>query len=376
MPWNLLKNPSGPKQSGRQSSSRQGAASSLQRLIRLVAEELGVHAFIHRATADHGIVEEARALTRTFLQGQEMSGQCRELCDRFVVEEGLLRARLWAVVSLFVGPVGTAQGPYDILGVEPWADQETIKRAFRKLSLQWHPDLNHEHPEAVTRFQQIKVAYDMVSEPEHQAGLTPLSSARVWHEDGPREVPLLSTWSRIRLLMPLGGVVVLLILVVGFADLLTPRSWPQSVARVTGTRPQNPLTNASLSVAVAVAPKFDELGEVHLYVHSIVSQPEAAEVNATSPRAVAAEPVPEPSEVAVARAVDAPAPQIRELESVPEADILLQSESARDVVVIVAARPVKSAPGRTVTPGEKLADRGGSQLPTAHPERLAPSHNP
>jgi hypothetical protein len=244
----------------------------------------------------------------------------------------------------------------------------------------------------LTRFQQIKAAYDMVSEPEHQAGLTPSSSAGVWQEDGLREAPSPSAWKRMRLLMPLGGVVVLLILAVGFADLLAPRSRPKNVARGTATGAQSPPTNASLPGAVAVAPRFDESGDVPLYIHPIVSKPEAAEVNATPPRVVAAEPVPkpvpEPSEVAVARAADASAPQIEELESVPEAIILLQSESvrdvevtvaaqpARDVEVIAAARPVKPAPAQTVTPVEKLADPARSQSPTAHPQRLAPSHSP
>lgn len=42
--------------------------------------------------------------------------------------------------------------PYQILGVEPGADQATIKRTYRKLSLSKHPDKNPDDPLAVQEF--------------------------------------------------------------------------------------------------------------------------------------------------------------------------------------------------------------------------------
>ena len=53
---------------------------------------------------------------------------------------------------------------YEVLGVERGADDAAIKRAFRKLAQQWHPDVNTE-PEAQERFKEINEAYQVLSDP-------------------------------------------------------------------------------------------------------------------------------------------------------------------------------------------------------------------
>lgn len=203
----------------------------MQRLIRLVSEEGGVHAFIHRATADQGVVEEARVLTRMLLGGQDIPESCRQLCQRLGVGESLLRARLWAVASLFPDQHSATSSPYEILGVEPWSEQDAIKRAFRALCLKWHPDHNQDDPEAVTRFRQIKAAYDMVNDSAAAQGWGPPAGVNVWEEPGPCEEK--RTWPRLRRLAPLALVVGLLVLAVGFVDLLVHYPRPKSVSRET-----------------------------------------------------------------------------------------------------------------------------------------------
>jgi DnaJ-class molecular chaperone len=59
--------------------------------------------------------------------------------------------------------------PYDILGVRRGDSEETIRRAYRKLAKQHHPDLNPGKPEAADRFKEINAANDLLSDPEKRA---------------------------------------------------------------------------------------------------------------------------------------------------------------------------------------------------------------
>ena len=54
------------------------------------------------------------------------------------------------------------QNYYDILELEKGADLSEIKRAYRRLSLLYHPDKN-KTPEATEKFQQISEAYHVLS---------------------------------------------------------------------------------------------------------------------------------------------------------------------------------------------------------------------
>ena len=56
--------------------------------------------------------------------------------------------------------------PYQVLGVSPDASDEEIKRAYRKLAKQYHPDLNPGDEAAAKKMQQINAAYDQIKNPE------------------------------------------------------------------------------------------------------------------------------------------------------------------------------------------------------------------
>ncbi|RAJ99941.1 curved DNA-binding protein [Larkinella arboricola] len=55
---------------------------------------------------------------------------------------------------------------YQVLGLNKGASTEDIKKAYRKLARQYHPDLNPNDQEANTRFQQINEANEVLSDPE------------------------------------------------------------------------------------------------------------------------------------------------------------------------------------------------------------------
>ncbi len=58
---------------------------------------------------------------------------------------------------------------YEILGVDRGASQDEIKKAFRRLARETHPDANPGDPEAEHRFRAIAEAYEVLSDPQKRA---------------------------------------------------------------------------------------------------------------------------------------------------------------------------------------------------------------
>jgi DnaJ-class molecular chaperone len=57
-----------------------------------------------------------------------------------------------------------AENYYNILGVEEKASKDEIKKAYRSLSMKFHPDKNQGNQECVSKFQQISAAYETLGD--------------------------------------------------------------------------------------------------------------------------------------------------------------------------------------------------------------------
>ena len=52
---------------------------------------------------------------------------------------------------------------YDILGLNEGAKEEDIKKAYRKMSKKYHPDLNPNNKEAEENFKKVVQAYEILT---------------------------------------------------------------------------------------------------------------------------------------------------------------------------------------------------------------------
>src|SRR3990167_7941000 len=58
---------------------------------------------------------------------------------------------------------------YDVLGVERGADEKTLKSAYRKLAMKFHPDQNPGDSAAEEKFKEVGEAYSILSDAQKRA---------------------------------------------------------------------------------------------------------------------------------------------------------------------------------------------------------------
>jgi molecular chaperone DnaJ len=67
--------------------------------------------------------------------------------------------------------------PYEVLGVDRDASPDDIKKAYRRLALQYHPDRNPGDRDAEERFKDISIAYEVLNNPEKRSNFDRFGTA-------------------------------------------------------------------------------------------------------------------------------------------------------------------------------------------------------
>src|SRR5471030_417564 len=63
----------------------------------------------------------------------------------------------------------TPRDPYEVLGIERGASEGQIKKAFRALARELHPDVNSHDPDAEEKFKEAAEAYEVLSDTDRRA---------------------------------------------------------------------------------------------------------------------------------------------------------------------------------------------------------------
>lgn len=67
------------------------------------------------------------------------------------------------------------KNPYDVLGIPRDSTMDTVKTAYKKLVMKWHPDKNAGDPNAEEKIREINAAYDEIKKPKPNNAFNPHS---------------------------------------------------------------------------------------------------------------------------------------------------------------------------------------------------------
>jgi curved DNA-binding protein CbpA len=231
---------------------------SLEGLIRLIAEERSVHELLNRIVEERSYLRLCR---QVYSQADDprFQAELARIGRPYGLEAETIRHRITPILQA-LHLVEETEGPWSVLGLSPGAGLPEIKKAYRRLSLRYHPDHNRDDPEAEEHFLKIRLAYEMaLREPSGKA----VEPSLGWLEDRPGKNARKRRRISPSFLWQVGLAVVLLLLTSLVMDWLYPtmvfkehETFQQGRELVSGkTAPPDSPSPADQSMNISHAPK-------------------------------------------------------------------------------------------------------------------------
>lgn len=207
--------------------------SALELLVAAAASIDSLDELMIRIAADTRLLNELRkSYDLMHKRRVDVLERLQALCRAHGIAVSYFDKRVFYLAHV-LGLVSRDDDPYAVLGVERGASTEEIKQAYRRLSLQWHPDKNPHRPNATEIFIKVQEAYQALSDPvlrRHYEG-RPLDSARLPSIAAEAAEPTPKSRRRhgvTRFVLQLGGLVAVLLAITllgDFQNLLSPKQY-------------------------------------------------------------------------------------------------------------------------------------------------------
>lgn len=158
-------------------------STKIRKLVRSVSDSSSTAELIVLISGDLDLLTLARALMDQV--DQERPSKLTEDIRQVCAKEGIRISAFYAEIRNVLQALHLQESPqraeYEILGLDPEATWEEVKKAYRKLSVKYHPDRAGQGLETEEKFIKISEAYHTLEKESKTAFSHPVNSWRKGH---------------------------------------------------------------------------------------------------------------------------------------------------------------------------------------------------